>query len=466
MQKLFDEVGSLDRRCYEEFGLNEDILIEHAAEGMASFIRNKFSKDSKILIVCGAGNNGADGITLSRLLFKDYDVSIFQMIEPKSKMTIMQQKRAHAIGIKRAIDLSKCDVLVDALFGTGFDGELDAEAKSVMQTINNYSAYKIACDIPSGMKISGECDKHTFVADVTLTMGALKKSLYSDHAKELVGEIKVIDLGVSRNIYETESSWQVLDMEDIKLPHRTKKNSHKGSYGHLSVACGEKTGASIMSALSALKFGSGLVTLVTPKEQVAPIAPYSLMISHDNPSNATALSCGMGLGNAFSEEALEHFLDNKLPLIADADILCMNIILDIVKRKNVIITPHPKEFVTLLNLTDTANITIKELQNNRFKYSEDFCMKYPNVTLLLKGANVIIGQKDKFFVNPHGTAVLAKGGSGDVLSGLIGGLLAQGYTPLDAALNASLCHVKLAQNYRGADFSLTPDDLIAGIANL
>jgi len=466
MQKLFDEVGSLDRRCYNEFGLNEDILIEHAALGMASFIREKFSKDSKILIVCGAGNNGADGITLSRLLFKDYDVSIFQMIEPKSKMTIVQQERAHAIGIKRAIDLNQCDVLVDALFGTGFDGELDAEAKSVMQAINNHHAYKIACDIPSGMKLSGECDKYTFVADVTLTMGALKKSLYSDHAKELVGEIKVIDLGVSRNIYETDSSWHVADFEDIKLPHRTKKNSHKGSYGHLSVACGEKTGASIMSALSAQKFGSGLVTLIIPEKQAAPIAPYSLMISHDNPLNATALSCGMGMGKAFSEKALKTFLDNNLPLVADADILCMNIILDILKRKNVILTPHPKEFVTLLKLTEIANITIPELQNNRFKYSEEFCAKYPDVTLLLKGANVIIGKKDKFYVNPHGTAVLAKGGSGDVLSGLIGGLLAQGYSPLDAALNASLCHAKLAQNYKGADFSLTPDDLIEGIGNL
>ena len=92
MQKLFDEVGSLDKRCYEGFALTEDILMEHAAEGMASFIKQKFTKDSKILVVCGRGNNGADGLTLARLLYKDYDVSVFQMSEPRSPMTILQKK--------------------------------------------------------------------------------------------------------------------------------------------------------------------------------------------------------------------------------------------------------------------------------------------------------------------------------------------------------------------------------------
>ena len=466
MQKLFDEVGSLDKRCYEKFGLNEDILIEHAAEGMASYIRENFSKKSKVLIVCGAGNNGADGITLSRLLYKDYDVSIFQMKEPKSKMTILQQKRAHAIGIKRSIDINSCDVLVDALFGTGFDGELDAEAKSVMQVINNLDAFKIACDIPSGMKISGECDKNTFVADVTLTMGALKKSLYSDHAKELVGEVKVINLGVSRAVYETSSNWCLLDIDDIKLPHRTKINSHKGNYGHLAIASGEKAGASIMSAISAFKFGTGLVTLLLSHNRDNPSIPHYLMSSQKLPSNTTAIACGMGLGDTFSDEELKLFLDNKLPLIVDADMFHKEIILEVLTRKNVIITPHPKEFVSLLKLTKLADISIDELQKNRFKYSEMFCHNYPTVTLLLKGANVIIGKNKEYYINPHGSSILAKGGSGDILSGLIGAVLAQGYSTKDAAITASLAHVKLAKNYSGADFSLTPDDLIAEIGNL
>ena len=159
-------------------------------------------------------------------------------------------------------------------------------------------------------------------------------------------------------------------------------------------------------------------------------------------------------------------MDNSLPMIVDADIFNMEILLEILKRENVDITPHPKEFVSLLHMTDIADVSIQELQDNRFKYSEEFCKKYPNVTLLLKGANVIIGKDDEFYVNPHGTSALAKGGSGDVLSGLVGALLAQGYTALNAAINASLAHTKLVQNYKGADFSLTPDDLIEGIKDL
>ena len=119
--------------------------------------------------------------------------------------------------------------------------------------------------------------------------------------------------------------------------------------------------------------------------------------------------------------------------------------------------------MTQLNLAD---ISVDELQKNRFKYVKLFCEKYPDVTLLLKGSNVIIGKDDKFFINPHGTSILAKGGSGDVLSGLIGALLAQGYSCLDSAINASLAHAKLALNYKGSDFSLIPDDLINGICKL
>lgn len=464
MQKLFDEVGFLDKRCYDEFGLTEDILMEHAADGMADYIRANFAKKSKIIIACGSGNNGADGIALSRLLHGEYDVRIFFVKEPNSEMAKLQNARAHTVGVKVTIELNDCDVLVDAIVGTGFKGVLNYEAKAVMQTINKLKAFKIACDIPSGLKANGACDENTFIADISLTMGALKKSMFSDTAKEFVGEIKVMDLGVTRAIYETPSKWNLLDLSDLKLPYRNQKNSHKGSYGHLAIPCGNKHGASMMSGLAALKFGSGLVTLVSFEE------PHnissSLMHSQTKPLNATALACGMGLGSDFCSEDLTSFLNNKLPLIADADIFNMEILPEILQRENIVITPHPKEFVSLLKMVGLRDISIEELQDNRFKYSKEFCKKYPNVTLLLKGANVIIGKGDEFFINSHGTSALAKGGSGDVLSGLIGALLAQGYAALNAAINASLAHTKLVQNYNGADFSLTPDDLINGIGNL
>jgi hydroxyethylthiazole kinase-like uncharacterized protein yjeF len=454
MQKLFDEVGSLDKGCYEEFALSEEILMEHAADGMADFIRSKFPKNSKVIIACGSGNNGADGIALARLLHLDYDVYIFHAKKPKSKMAILQDKRARNVGVAKSEILEDCDVLVDAVVGTGFVGEFYDVLKIDIEKMNTIKAFKIACDVPSG---------GVFKADVTLTMGALKKSMFLDGMKEFVGEIRVLDLGVSRDVYETKSNWKLLDLDDLKLPLRDKKNSHKGTYGHLALACGDKRGASIISALSALKFGSGLVTLIGFEDINI---PHTIMYSHEIPNNTTALALGMGLGSEFSDIELNKFLDNKLQLIADADVFYMPIILDILKRKNVVITPHAKEFVSLLKQTGIANIDVEELQKNRFKYVEIFCKKFAQVTLLLKGANVIIAKDDEFYINPHGTSALAKGGSGDVLSGLVGALLAQGQGCLDAAIHASLAHTKLALDYNGADFSLTPDDLIEGIGKL
>lgn len=463
MQKLFDEVGSLDKRCYREFGLSEDILMEHAANGMAQYIRQNFVKNSKIVMACGSGNNGADGIALARLLHVDYNVEIFYVKEPKSEMAILQYNRAVAINVCRCQELNDCDILVDAIVGTGFSGEFDENLKFVLRDMNKLKAFKIACDVPSGMNSNGEMACGSFEADVSLTMGALKKSMFLDEAKEFVGEIKVLDLGVSRAVYEANTNWNVLDLDDLKLPYRTKKDSHKGSFGHLALACGNKAGASIMSAEAALRFGAGLVTLVGYENEHV---PHSIMYSHELPSNTTALACGMGLGNEFSEIELENFLDNWLPLVADADIFHMPILLEILKRKNIVLTPHAKEFVSLLKMTGIANISVEVLQKNRFQYVEEFCVRFPHATLLLKGANVILACANEFFINPHGTQALAKGGSGDVLSGLIGALLAQGYTPLEAAKNASLAHAQLAKNYKGADFSLTPYDLIEGIAQL
>jgi len=463
MQRLFDEVASLDTRCYEKFGLTEDILMEHAANGVAQYIRDNFPKNSKLIIACGSGNNGADGLVVARLLHVDYDVSVFYAKKPKSHMALLQQKRVESLNIPECPKLTNCDVLVDAVLGTGFSGELNQEMSNIMKNLNDLDTFKIACDIPSGLKQNGECVDDTFVADISLTMGALKKSMYLDMAKDFVGKIQVIDLGLSREIYELESNWKLLDLDDLKLPFRGLKNSHKGSFGHLALACGEKSGASIMSAKAALRFGSGLVTLIGFEDITI---PHSIMYSHELPQSTTALALGMGLGNEFSNIELDKFLDNDFPLIVDADIFHSEKIIEILERKNLVLTPHAKEFVSLLKLSAVADISVDELQRNRFKYVEQFCFKFKGVTLLLKGANTIIAKDDEFFINTHGTSVLAKGGSGDVLSGLIGALLAQGYGSFESAINASLTHTKLALNYSGTDFSLTPDDLIDGITKL
>ena len=132
MQNLYDEVGSLDKRCYDEFGLSEDILMEHAANGMALYIRKNFTKKSKVIVACGSGNNGADGIALARLLHVDYDVSIYYAKKPKSPMATLQDRRAKSIEVPECKKITECDVLVDALVGTGFFGVLNDKLKKLI----------------------------------------------------------------------------------------------------------------------------------------------------------------------------------------------------------------------------------------------------------------------------------------------------------------------------------------------
>ena len=463
MQNIFDEVATLDQRCYEELALSEDLLMEHAADGMADFIKQNFSAAKSIFISCGSGNNGADGMALARLLYKEFDVKLYLCKEPASSMAKLQYERIKKLGVVIVDVVSECDIVVDAIFGTGLTRDLDKETALHVKALNDLNAIKIACDIPTGLHVNGVCDENTFCADHTLTMGALKRSLFSDAAKDFVGEIKVLDLGVSRAVYETSSKTKLLDMDDIRVPYRTLKSSHKGSYGHLAIISGEKLGASVLCASAALRFGTALVTLLSNEN---PQIPTELMLSHQLPKNATAIALGMGLGIEFSQNELTQFLDNDLPLLLDADIFYHPLITDLLKREQIVLTPHPKEFVQLLHVSGLVDITVDELQRERFRYAELFAQKYKNAVLVLKGANVIIAKDDELFVNHHGTNVLAKGGSGDVLGGLIASLLAQGYTPLEASLNGSLAHTKLALNYEGANFSLSPNDLIDGIKYL
>ncbi|NPA65499.1 MAG: NAD(P)H-hydrate dehydratase [Epsilonproteobacteria bacterium] len=463
MQNLFEEVGSLDQRCYEEFGLSEDLLMEHAADGMADFIRLHFPQGASLLIISGSGNNGADGITLARILHKEYDVKLYLAKEPKSPMARLQYTRAQKIGVNIVDEVHSADIIVDAVLGTGFRGEFDEKLRELFLHVNSISGYKIACDVPSGWHKNGTCEDATFKADTTLTMGALKLGMFLDEAKDYMGDIQVVDLGVSREIYEKPSVYKLLDLEDLTLPRRTTQNTHKGSFGHSVIVTGEKIGAGVLAGLSALRSGSGLVTLLTCKEHQI---PYELMQSEQLPHNTTAMAVGMGLGNVYSDEDLEKLLENPIPKVCDADIVHHKLITKLLTQEKIVLTPHPKEFVSLLLLLGIATITIEELQNNRFSYVKEFTKAYPHVVLLLKGANVIIAHNEKLYINPHGSSKLAKGGSGDVLGGIITAYLAQGYAPLEAAINGSLLHVKAALGYEGADYSLTPLDLIQMISKL
>ena len=461
MQKLFDEVNSLDKRCYEKFLLSEDLLMEHAASSMALYISEKYSSFESILIVCGSGNNGADGIALARLLYTKFDVKLYLATTPKSSMTQLQLQRAKTLEIKIVNELFNADIIVDCLFGTGLNKPLDEKSINLLNTLNSYNSFKIACDIPSGINNLGQIQNVAFEADVTITMGALKTSLFSDMAKDYVGEIIVANLGVQREIYEIESNKFLLEKSDMKLPFRNKKNAHKGSFGHLNVVAGCKKGAGIIAANAAFGFGAGLVSVVCHENLDL---PYYIMQTHFISENCTAIAIGMGLGKYETDE-IRKILNKKVPKIIDADLFYDKLICEVLEQE-IVLTPHPKEFVSLLKLCEIAEINVEELQNNRFLYVEKFCKKYPNVVLLLKGANVIISSNEKLYVNSFGSAVLSKGGSGDVLSGLVGSLLAQGYKPLDATIIASLAHTIASRNYSKNNYSLIPSDLIEEIRQL
>lgn len=368
-----------------------------------------------------------------------------------------------------------------------------------------------------------------FRADTTVTMGALKMALYSDAAKDTCGKIAVADLGVSRSNFESAASAvcspannfgadkdysqdqkagceqkasqaqkaaaalpcaQLLEPTDARLPLRGKKqNSHKGTYGHTAIFAGEKPGAAVIAGHAALKFGSGLVSLVPAAGKInfENVADFELMVADTVPKNATALVAGPGLGrpddfglekDSQAKEAAAStdcgpaavfgaLKSSTMPLVLDADIFYWPQIKDLLAaKKNVVLTPHPKEFAALLKNLGLGDYTVAQVVVRRFELAKYFCAAFPGATLLLKGANVLIAsklqgeQEPRVYINTLGTSALAKGGSGDVLAGMIGALLAQGYLPLEAAVTASIAHASASHAFDGKDYALTPFGVI------
>ena len=453
MRKIYKEVYTLDKACYEA-GLNEYILMENAARAMYEKVKNY----KNILIISGPGNNGADGIALARMLLGKTNVFLFLPMGVKSEMAKFQLEVYKNYGgvYSEIPKVDNYDCYVDAIFGSGLKRDLTPQINKIIHTINKKDGFKLACDIPTGLDDFGNKRGEIFKADMTITMGAEKLSLYSDLAKDYVGKIKIANLGVSFKNYTKKTNYYLLQKSDMQLPKRDKKNTHKGNFGHLGVLVGDKEGAGIIASLAGLNFGAGLVTAIT-KEKIQ--IPYEIMHSYSI-GKYSALAFGMGLGNFYDDE-LEKICKMDIAKVIDADMFYKKEILHCLK--NSVLTPHPKEFASLLKLTDLGEYSIKDIQNNRFELALKFSEKYPNVVLLLKGANTIIAYKNQLYINPFGKPSLSKGGSGDVLAGMIGALLAQKYHPLKATITASLAHSFASKKF---DYDLTPLKLIKGISKL
>ncbi|GAA8382867.1 NAD(P)H-hydrate dehydratase [Helicobacter pylori] len=464
MLSVYEKGNALDKRALEEWLLSEDVLMENAAMALERAVLQNASLGAKVIILCGSGDNGGDGYALARRLAGRFKVLVFEMKLAKSPMCQLQKERAKKVGVVIKIWEEKnkdleCDVLIDCVVGSAFKGELEPFLD--FENLSQKARFKIACDIPSGIDSKGRVDKRAFKADMTISMGAIKSCLLSDKAKDYIGELKVGHLGVFNQIYEIPTDTFLLEKSDLKLPLRDRKNAHKGDYGHAHVLLGKHSGAGLLSALSALSFGSGVVSVQALEcEITSNNKPLELVFCENFPKKLSAFALGMGLENIPKD--FKKWL-GLVPCVLDAGVFYHKEVLQALE-KEVILTPHPKEFLSLLKSVG-INISMLELLDNKLEIARDFSQKYPKVVLLLKGANTLIAHQGRVFINNLGSVALAKAGSGDVLAGLIVSLLAQKYTPLDAAINASLAHALAGLEFKN-HYALTPLDLIEKIKRL
>ncbi|MBO7430724.1 MAG: NAD(P)H-hydrate dehydratase [Spirochaetia bacterium] len=297
----------------------------------------------------------------------------------------------------------------------------------------------------------------------------IEEKYLADDMKDKLGEISC-----SKPEYYRNGDLILLQESDLRLPTRVVQNVNKGSFGHVSVVMGDKPGAGIIAATAAFAFGAGLVTLVCPARPVC--CPYELMDSPAPPAATNALALGMGLGMPASgvpapgspaAEALAWLNEHPdVSCVFDADILKYKGIESLIQsREQVVLTPHPKEFATLLSRCGLGEYTVAQIAGQRFDLVRRFCAKFPRAVLILKGANSLIAQGVKVSVNTLGSPCLAKGGSGDVLAGLVAALLAQHYTLYDAAVSASLAHALASQRVE-CSYGMTPFELIEHVKEL
>ena len=460
MKKIFLATNELDKNAVD-MGLSELVLQENASSAVAKCVKKHF-KGKRILAFCGGGNNGADALAVLRRLSGEYEclgILTSEFLNENSKIQAnIARKSGVRLGYLDNFDFSMNDdiCVIDGIFGSGLSRALSAEIINLINFLNSTKALKIAVDIPSGLDKRGVALPVALKCDYSVTMGALKLALFSDFAKDFVGRIITADLGLSHGVFcgERQSDF-LLEMSDLSLPFRKKQNVNKGSFGHAFVAVGAMEGAGQICALSALNMGAGKVSAVGNFKKFS----YEIM-KKESFKGADAISLGMGQGS--TELKIDEILAENCAYIVDADMFYNERILEFAKRKNAVLTPHPKEFQSLLKLAGMGDFELNEVCENKMELARKFSLEFSS-TLLVKGANAIIANSGVLYINDKGSAKLAKGGSGDALSGIILGLLAQGYKPLKAAICGSLAQAKIARKYHKNDYSYTPKDMIKGI---
>lgn len=476
--KLFlqETVREIDRKAEEIYGISSLILMENAGRGAAEEIERHFpQKNLSIVIVAGKGNNGGDGFVIARQLeilgyknirvlcladFEDYrgDARVnlevllkcgFQVLRPRNRVELRKE-------------IQSADLIVDAIFGTGLNSNVEGFFREAIEEINASRAFKCSVDIPSGIRSdTGEVMGEAVRAQLTVTFAVLKPGLFSYPGRKFAGKVVLRHIGIpGKLIDEYETNYFLIDEEEVRkrLKHR-EPDIHKGNAGHLLAVGGSrgKCGAVILLGEGALRSGAGLVTAMLPaSEQPAVDAFLAEMmtvavgeegdfISYSHFKNLfpsvlegkTAIAAGPGLGVGENQfKIVRDIIESGLPVVLDADAL--NSIKDfpevLKKNSRMVITPHPGEFSRLCGLS------VKEIQRDRINSALKFSQKF-GVVVVLKGAGTVVASPEgKTFINSTGNHGMATGGMGDVLCGMIGSFLAQGYSPLDAAILGTFFH--------------------------
>ena len=449
-------IKSVDAKTIEYNEIFSHELMEMAARSFFYHFTNKYSShNSSVAIFCGTGNNGGDGIAVARMLHTaGYSVIVYVVEVSKnySEDCALNIERAKKAGVNftkiPSIDqipsLDNINVIVDAIFGTGLSRALSGLVKEVVERINRAQKTVVSIDIPSGLFM----DKHSTIAvnaTETVTLQIPKLALYLPSNAQFVGVLSIVDIGLNRKaIAEAETDMYYLTEASIAEKLKPlSKYTHKGIQGHTLIIGGSlgKIGAVLLASKAALKSGCGLVTAFVPRCGMSVIQssfPEAMVVQDDNQAHLSSISydikpdaiaIGMGMGkHAETSQALQNFIQHTSnPMVIDADAL--NILSDNPDwlhylHPNTILTPHPGELSRLIGEWDD--------DFEKITMTREFACKY-NLIVVIKGAHSLIIDSNNLYVNSSGTPALATAGSGDVLSGIIAGLLAQGYDPIIAA---------------------------------
>ena len=463
-----DEIRKVEQKCFELYSSEGELMLR---AGTACFneIIKKYENEMQnatVAVFCGNGKNAGDGFVIARLLWcRGINAKIVLCDKaPSIAEPLMYFEQAKSSGVKVEYfteSSANASFIIDCIFGIGFHGEARAPFDKVFKAVNESGATVISVDTPSGSDATtGAACKNAVKADFTIAISTLKYAHIQPPSNALCGETVVVNIGIPEDCYEEEYV-QTIEFEDVKDCFEPRdKNSNKGSFGHQLNICSsyKMFGAGVIATIAGMRSGAGLVKLMLP-ESAYPLAAAHLVQALFEPcpensektfskeaiknaqkqlewANSIVLGCGIGV-NEDTKALCEYILKNsKAPVILDADgINCINGRISIIKEIKVpiVLTPHPLEMARLVSKT-TAEIQ-KDRINNALAFAKE-----TGAVLVLKGANTVVSDGERVFVNLTGNPSMAMGGTGDMLSGMIGAFIAQGMSAVDAAKCAVYIH--------------------------